>query len=43
MPGLSGVSATVEPDDDDRWDDIARLVVLVVFLAFFGVFANKYR
>jgi hypothetical protein len=33
----------VEPDDDDRWDDIARLVMLVVCLAFFAVFANKYR
>ena len=43
LPGLSGVSATVEPDDDDRWDDIARLVMLVMLLAFFAVFVNKYR
>lgn len=35
--------AFVEPDDEDGWDDIARMVVLVVFLVFFGVFANRYR
>jgi hypothetical protein len=33
----------VEPDDDDRWDDVARVVALVVCLVFFAVFANKYR
>jgi hypothetical protein len=43
MPGRSGVLASMKPDDDDRWEDIARMIVVVACLVFFGIFANRYR